>query len=366
MKHKLLALAVLGVFATPFGVAQAQGSNVSIYGQLTPSLDFIDNGDERGSFVQGNNSRIGFKGSEDLGGGLKAIFQIESQLDFDERGGDNNFWGRRDSWVGLAGAFGSLTVGNHQSAYVRSSAYLDPLSDSIGDYNNIMSVVSSSAAGSIADDDFNSRFKNSFYYTSPKFGGFELLASYALRSEGFDDDTGPGVDHGDDNTYSAAVTWKGGPVAAVLAYEKQKNDALVSGTNAEPSAWKLGASFKILPTTTLYAMVDRIDTDTTRDERWGWYVAGKHSMGKIDLLANFMWAGDTDGDAAAGIGDDDGAKAWTVGAAYNFSKRTSLMALYSQVNNDDDGFYGMDSGGYAPASAGENVKGVSVKMIHKF
>src|SRR5690606_23843081 len=153
MRKTLIGLAVAGVLAAPLA-AQAQGSNVQIYGLLQPSFDYIDNGDEKGGFIQDNNSRLGFKGSEDLGGGLKAIFQLESRVAFDERG-DGAGWVNRDSWVGLAGGFGSLTVGNHQSAYVRSTASLDPFADTIGDYNNIMSVYG------VGVLDFNARFRNS-------------------------------------------------------------------------------------------------------------------------------------------------------------------------------------------------------------
>lgn len=345
MQKKLLALAVAGVLSAPLAV---QAQNVQIYGQLTPSFDIIDNGDESGNFIQDNNSRLGFKGSEDLGGGLKAIFQVESRVNFDERGDGGGRWVNRDSWVGFAGGFGSITVGNHQSAYVRSTARLDPFADTIGDYNNIMSVYN------VGELDFNDRFRNSVYYTSPKFGGFQVLASYALKGEGFDDDPNPGDDHDDDNTYSIAGTWSSGAFSLTAAYEKQ------GGVDNDPSAWKIGGSWKVLPTTTLYAMVDRVDSDVSDwDERMGYYIAAKHSIGNIDLLANFMVARDSDR-------DDDGAKAFSLGVNYNFSKRTWIGAYYAQVDNDDNGQYGMDSGGYEPAAAGDKVKGFSIKLGHKF
>lgn len=348
MQKKVLALAIAGVLSAPLA---AQAQNVQIYGLLQPSFDVIDNGDDDGNFIQSNSSRLGFKGSEDLGGGLKAIFQLESALSFDERGDGTN-WMNRDSWVGLAGSFGSLTIGNHQSAYVKSTSSLDPFSDTIGDYNNVMGMVRSDAS----QKNFDDRFRNSVYYTSPSFGGFQILASYALKSEGFDN----GTDFGDDDTYSLAGTWKSGAFAAMVAYEKQKGF-----TGEDASAWKIGGSFKVLPSTTLYAMVDRIDTDISGvDERTGYYLAAKHSMGSIDLLANFMVAGETDA-------DDDGAKAFTLGAVYNFSKRTNIGAYYAQVNNDDFGRYSLGKTTYAPAgnnAAGEgiDVKGFSIRLKHAF
>lgn len=345
MQKKLLALAIAGALSAPLA---AQAQNVQIYGLLQPSIDVIDNGDDSGTFMQHNTSRIGFKGSEDLGNGLKAIFQIESDIDIDDRSGDG--FVTRDSWLGLAGSFGSITIGNHQSAYVKSTASLDPFADTIGDYNNVMGMVRSD----VSQNNFDNRFNNSIYYTSPKFGGFQVLASYALRTERVDDGE-------DDDTWSLAGTWSSGAFSAMVAYEKQ--GAFANG--AEPHAWKIGGSFKVLPTTTLYAMIDRIDTDITDvDERMAYYVAAKHSMGNIDLLANFMMARETDA-------DDDGAKGFSVGAVYNFSKRTNIGAYYAQMNNDDFGRYGLNKTTYAPAAnnaggEGNDVKGFSIRMRHRF
>ena len=165
MQKKLLALAVAGALAAPMAV-QAQGSNVQIYGLLQPSIDFVDNGDESGTSMQNNNSRLGFKGSEDLGNGLKAIFQLESAVDFDDRSGTGFI--RRDSWVGLAGSFGQLVAGTKFTAYKASTDFVDPFGDTIGDYNNVFGVPG------FDQDGFNDRFTNGIHYASPSFGGFVI------------------------------------------------------------------------------------------------------------------------------------------------------------------------------------------------
>ncbi|MFO7188649.1 MAG: porin, partial [Pseudomonadota bacterium] len=109
MKKKLLALAVAGALTAPLA---AQAQNVQIYGVLQMSVDRVDNGDDTGTSMKDNSSRIGFRGSEDLGGGLKAIFQLESAVQPDERGADGG-WTKRDSWVGLASStWGEIRVGS--------------------------------------------------------------------------------------------------------------------------------------------------------------------------------------------------------------------------------------------------------------
>lgn len=143
MQKKLLALAIAGALSVPLA-AQAQSSNVQIYGVLNPSVDFIDNGDDSGAVMSNNSSRIGFKGSEDLGNGLKAIFQLESAISPDERTGT---WTGRDSWAGLSSAsFGTVRVGAMFTAYKSSTDYVDVFGDTVGDYNNIVGAYG--AAGS--------------------------------------------------------------------------------------------------------------------------------------------------------------------------------------------------------------------------
>ena len=349
MRKKLIGLAVASALAAPLAV-QAQGSNVQIYGLLQPSVDFVDNGDDTGTSMADNNSRLGFKGSEDLGNGLKAIFQLESAVDFDDRSGTG--WTRRDSWVGLAGSFGSLVAGTKFTAYKSSTDFIDPFGDTIGDYNNVFGVPA------FDSDGFNDRFTNGLHYTSPNFGGFNVALTYGLNedadSDGLENDGG---DNNDDS-WSAAVTYKLGGVTLVAAYEDQENRIFEN-----TKAFKVGGGYTFAFGTTITAMYAKEDFgdapgigDLKRDLA---FVAAKHKLGNIDLMASFTWADDFD-DL-----DDSAAKAWALGAAYNFSKRTNIGAYYAQVSNDDNAGFGFDSG-YAPSDVGENVKGISIRMRHAF
>ncbi len=354
MQKKLLALAIAGAMSAPLA-AQAQSSNVQIYGLLQPSIDFVDNGDESGTSMQNNNSRLGFKGSEDLGNGLKAIFQLESAVDFDDRSGSG--WTRRDSWVGLAGSFGQLVAGTKFSAYKSSTDFVDPFGDTIGDYNNVFGVSVADGPG------FNDRFRNGLHYASPNFGGLVITASYGLEldgdADGFEDDSGDGSD----DSWSLAATYKTGGLTLVAAYEDQEDRLLGDLGTEDAKAMKVAAGYKFGNTliTAMYAKENFGDDVVTGDEfeRDLVYVAVKHSMGNIDLMASYTWADEFDDI------DDSGANAWAVGAAYNFSKRTAIGAYYAMVDNDDNAGFGFDSG-YAPSAAGEKVKGFSVRMRHAF
>lgn len=350
MKKTLIALAVLGAF----GAAQAQ-SNVTIYGKLQPSYDFIDTGAGKVTDMASNNSRLGFKGTEDLGGGLKAIFQIESQVDLVNRGdndGDASL-ARRDSWVGVAGGFGSLTFGNHQTAYVIPAASYDFFADSLGDYNNIMGSVGKSAADGFGSDDiFNSRVRKSAYYTSPVMGGVQVYASYAMDSKHEDGTAGTG---GDTDVLAIAASYTNGPLKVLAAYEQQK-----AGGDDKLTAMKLGAGYKLPMGTQINAIVEQLDQKDALDIQH-LYIGASHPVtANLSVMANLMWASENDDGA-----NDSGAKGYAIGAQYNFSKRTNVLAVYSVVDNDDAGTYGMDSG-YAPTAAGEKVSGFSVRLQHNF
>src|SRR5437016_6553887 len=112
MNKKLVALAVAGAFAVPMA-AQAQTANVTLYGRLNIDFEFVkgkqaDGSDPTVNRLSSNSSRFGMRGTESLGGGLNAIFQIESSINGDTNAGN---LGGRETFVGLQGSWGKVTVG---------------------------------------------------------------------------------------------------------------------------------------------------------------------------------------------------------------------------------------------------------------
>ena len=366
MKKKLLALAVAGALAAPLA---AQAQNVQIYGLLQMSVDRVDNGDDTGTSMKDNSSRIGFRGSEDLGGGLKAIFQLESAVSPDELEGR---WTGRDSWVGLASStWGEIRVGSMFTAYKSSTDYADPFADTIGDYNNIVGSV---GAGS-AFRPFDARANNAIAYTSPTFGGFTVTATYGMNGEadGFES-------KGSDTVRSIAAVYKAGGLTLTAAYEDKQEYRATGFTRPTDNtkALKLSGGYKFGSTNValLWAREDFGDdaaiatlgghvvpagdirgSDRERDVI---FASIKHSIGNIDLMASYTWADDVDDIKKSG------ADAFALGAVYNFSKRTNIGAYYAQVDNDRNARQGLASGGWNPAENGEKVKAFSVRVRHAF
>lgn len=131
MKKVLVAVAALVSVATS---ANAQ-TNVTIYGIVDAGIRHEDNGNAAGSFTRLdsgilNGSRLGFKGTEDLGGGLSANFQIENGFTIDDGAlGNGGLLFGRQAWVGLAGGFGAMKLGRQVTPVFANSNVFDPFGD---------------------------------------------------------------------------------------------------------------------------------------------------------------------------------------------------------------------------------------------
>lgn len=334
MKKTLIALAVVGAV----GAAHAQ-SSVTVYGQLNPSYDYVvadpSNGVDgkiKTLNMNDNSSRIGVKGSEDLGGGLKAVFQLEAYYNMVDKTG---FDGSRDSWVGLSGKMGTLTFGAHDNAVKKVFAAYDPFGDTIADYNNIFS------------NSIKSRNAKSAFYTSPTVGGFTGYVSFALENAREKDN-----DSTHDARMAIAGEYKNGPLKVTAGYAKYESDA------ADAKNLRIGAEYTLPSKTVLSAVFDKESGDDSA-QRKAYMVGVKHPIGNVDLIGNFIYAGDSSG-------NDDGAKNLNLGVKYNFSKRTNVMAMYSYLKNDDAGSYELDSGYAVSTGAGAKYTAFSVRLQHNF
>lgn len=337
MNKKLLALAVAGAMAAPLA-AQAE---VTIYGVAHVSVDALDNdrsgANERdGLFVSSNSSRIGFKGSEDLGGGLKAIWQIESGVDLAHSGG---VLAGRNSFVGLAGGFGAVIAGRHDTPFKIIGRKVDLFADQIGDAQNLTSV------GGFGWDE---RPNNVVAYISPSFNGLQAIVAYVAEDGGEDTDA-----------YSLNLTYSNGPLFLGAAYERH-NEGLVGGDDEE-TGFRLAASYEMgaFKVTGLYQNLSDVG-GVSGDDADVWGLGAAYSFGNNVLKAQYYSAdSDVDGDADM----------WAIGLDHNFSKSTTAYIAYAQTDNDDGGAYTMEGPGHGSHfgdNVGDKPAGFSIGLIHKF
>src|SRR3569832_680580 len=174
MNKKLIVLSIAAALTAPLA-AQA---GVEVYGEARPSLDFVNNndnapGNEDSTFsLSSNYSHLGFKGDEDLGNGLSAMWQIEQDVHFDTGAA---FSSARDTFVGLGGGFGSVMAGHMRTPYRTATNQLDPFRDTRADYNAIIGSVDGSGIFKK-----KTRTSNTIAYTTPNMSGFSASVAYML------------------------------------------------------------------------------------------------------------------------------------------------------------------------------------------
>jgi len=334
MKKSLLALAILGAFA---GAASAQ-SNVTIYGEIDLGLTKSNNGTTT-AMNNGDNSRLGFKGTEDLGGGLSANFRAEIRFDADTGTTEGNgtrplFQGR--TWVGLSGGFGAIRLGRDLTPKQLAAGDFDPWG---ADRNRGAFDPIVMDAGYVSDplnpqNGAENRWSNALFYSTPNMGGFKADLAVATK----ENSEGTGGFAPVSHPYSVAATYANGPIGALAAYER----------NALQSAiWQVGGSYdfgvaKLMGT---YAKTTKdsgvivpagIPAGVAGLDAKAWTLGAKVPVGIGRVLAAY---GEEKPDAA---GSTD-IKKFAIGYEHPLSKRTFLYTDYinlkttTRVNTFDVG-----------------------------
>ncbi|ANC44296.1 porin [Pandoraea pnomenusa] len=218
MKKSLLALGVLGAFA---GAAHAQ-SSVTLYGIIDAGLQYVSktggniagtgNASKNFQFANGNlqGSRWGLKGAEDLGGGLKAIFVLESGFNLGNgtQGQNSRIFGRQ-AYVGLSSATaGTLTIGRQYDSVV----------DFVGPYASGSQWATFAGAHPFDNDNLNNSFRvnNAVKYTTVNYGGFSAGGMYGFSNSANNGSTGTGF--ANNRAYSFGLGYANGPVSFGAGY----------------------------------------------------------------------------------------------------------------------------------------------------
>src|SRR5438067_430642 len=189
MNKKLVALAVAGAFAAPLAV-QAQTANVTLYGRLNMDLEFVKGQQNDGSNptvnrVSSNISRFGMRGTESLGGGLNAIFQIESSVTADNSGGTI---AGRETFAGVQGGWGTVKLGYFFAPYYDTGsifANTPTFRTSILATHALWGNNGYNGAN-VATGSFAQRHSNNVRYDSPDLSGFQGSAQIGARDVGGD------------------------------------------------------------------------------------------------------------------------------------------------------------------------------------
>ena len=323
MKKTLVALALMGVFAG----AYAQ-SSVVVYGTVDAGI--VKKTGTTLAEQKRDNNKLGFKGVEDLGSGLKALFQLEIRYEPDTGTNESTtrplFQGQ--SRVGLQGDFGTLRLGRGLTAYQETSTLFEPwggIPAVAGFQTDLMVAGYVTTFGSGTDPlgpagNSGNRLSNAVFYNSPVLNGFQLNVTIGTKENNGDPVAiiGRGTvaapqyaigAEGSANPYSLTATYNNGPYAGMLAYERNA---------VETKLWSIGSSLMPIKELKLFASYQKQDQEHTKlinPDTKAWVLGANYWVGPGKILLGY------------GQKMPDGyikTKQASVGYEYNLSARTYL------------------------------------------
>lgn len=423
MNKKLVAVAIAGVLAAP--LAQAQTANVTLYGRLNMDFEWVNGryvnpypglaqpasctagpnaGTANGCIttnptqfrVSSNSSRFGLRGTESLGGGWNAIFQVESSISPDS--GTGTLAGR-DSFLGFQGPWGTFRIGRFHAPY-------DNIHEIWGDNPTLLTSIMATSAlwaqgwTSKANGGFDDRVSNSLRWDSPVFSGFQLQLQYG-------NGPGSGTEGGAANVAPNTGVWSGGlfynngplVVAGAFQYNEQAR-----GRNLNDYAWSIAASYQF-PKVKVGAVYEKFNYDCwTLNNASSCFnnAAGSPAfagsskseltrnmigvgvtvdIGPGQLYADYAWADEGKGSAVTngcrngtftcarvgGLagGNEGGSKQYEVSYTYPLSKRTSVWVGYNRIANEANAAYNFGVNSY-PTAIGGKPQGLAFGAWHNF
>lgn len=337
MQGKLLAVALCAAFPL---AAMAQ-SSVQVYGVMDAAVAKEDTGapgGKRTAINSGNqsSSRLGFKGTEDLGNGLKAIFNIEAGVALDTGMGDSALFGRR-AVVGLTGAFGSIVIGREYT----------PIADVAKETDILGQGFYGSNLNSFGSGKLTRRISNSVNYKSNSMGGFKVSAAY---SAGEAASTAPSADlMGFAAEYANGGFYVGAGYHAFERLATGDDKEMIVGAGYKFGAFDIKANYMKANPTGANNQFEQMNLGAS-------YTVAAHKF-----FANYQTNE-----------LENGAEGNSVSIAYSYtlSKRTNVYASYATMSNNSRGVFGLTAAGTnvtPPAAAvGSDPKALSLGIRHSF
>jgi predicted porin len=336
MKQSVLVLAVAAALSAPL-VAQA---DTILYGSARVSVDYNDE-DPASAYwdVVNNSSRIGVLGSEELGGGLSAVYQYEFGVDMTEGG---NLESNRPKFVGLKGGFGTLTLGTQESPYYHVASIIDIFNTdkSLGATAFLGGSFNGFKINPTADRDYGEgslfRLENSLYYATPDFNGFSGEAMLVMNGanndpQGYSDSI---------DLWNIAAKYSNGPFFAGVSYIQLDGDSSYSIGNGlaldlDLSQWNVGLGYSAgaftvglmyeQGTVNEFGLLNNVKVNNVKvfggDDATNIYLAGSYTFGNNVVSAAY-------GQLDPGTDGSDNIDNYLLGYQYNFSKRTRVWVEY--------------------------------------
>ena len=428
MNKKLVAVAIAGVLGAP--LAQAQTANVTLYGRLNMDFEWVNGayvnpypgipaqpatctvGHNAGTTagcvttnprqfrVSSNSSRFGLRGTESLGGGVNAVFQVESSLNPDSGAGT---LAGRDSFLGFQGGWGLVRIGRFHAPY-------DNIHEIWGDNPTLLTSIMATSAlwaqgwTSKANGGFDDRVSNSLRWDSPVWSGFQLQMQYG-NGPGSGTEGGSAIAAPNTGVWSGGVFYNNGPlvIGAAFQYNEQAR-----GRNLNDYAWSIAGSYQF-PKVKVGVVYEKMNYDCwtgsgilnqtsncfntaagltpfnaaqkTELTRNMFGVGVTIDAGPGQIYFDYAWAQEGKGSAATAgcnngtvacarvgglaAGSDGGSNQYEISYTYPLSKRTSLWVGYNKIANEAQAAYNFGVNNYTIAIGGR-PQGLAFGAWHNF
>lgn len=354
MKKIVLSVAVAACWIPAVSFAQ---SSVTLYGVLDNGLVWENGGGQGAATKLGSGvnwaNRFGVRGSEDLGHGLSAIFDLEGGFDLNsgQSAQANSTFGRA-SFVGLKGDFGTIVGGRYFTPYfVMLYSIADPFSTGMaGDSNNLMATT-------------GYRMNNAVKYTSPNMGGF--VGTFAYSFGGVPGDFSAG------RAYGGTLTYSHGPLNIGVAYHDRSNDtATLHGMDdARNTLLAANYDFRLVKVYLAYGIDKGPNSSSLANanaynspvapipstDSTSALVGLSIPFGRNRILASYIYKNDKSG-------NNQNAEQFAIGYTYQLSKRTQLYSAYAYIRN----FHGAGYTVGNSSAGGSGNQAFNLGLVHTF
>lgn len=332
---KLIAAVVTAAVIVPVSAYSA----ATLYGKVHMTTAYQDDGLDKNLSVNSNSSRVGVKGSEDLGNGLKAVYKMEWEVDL--RGGDTIK--NRDRYAGVAGGFGTVLAGYLSTPLKAVGRKVDMFGDRMGDLRSLNNHTN-----------IDGRVSNTLAYVTPKFAGFNATLAYVA------DVTGSRADNNDTDAYSANAMYANGPVYVGVGYTSISGNTFTS--TEDEDTWRIAGSFKMGSAKILGSYTDTSNASGVSGEDPAiWHLGASYGFGSNTAKIQYSERDDV-------LSADNGAYNITVALDHKLSKRTMAYVEYSMTDNDagSSTTAWKKTGNSTSGISGEDNSGIALGLVHKF
>ena len=422
MKRRALAVAVGALFIAPAAHAQITFGNeqlgtLQVYGKLYPQFGWssTSGATQPGTTVSNlvstsptnfacpaascpgtnvqprttvdvSNSYLGFRGERNLGTGLKAIWQIETALNFDnpDTAGVSSVWATRNSFAGLSSrSFGTVKLGNMDTVYKEYGDTFAMFGISSGNFVSASNVLSHIGVGRDGSARFHERRRNSIYYESPTYANFTAGFMY-----GPDEAKTNGLNA---NLYSYGVKWDTERFYVSL-HQEQHNDFFggsnnvatpgisnvgSAGAHSHDRATRVSAEIRVIPNNRIVLDIARLtykETGQTNNvvrfqsyEHTNWGIGYELTLGAWGFATQFLQGGQGTCHLTAGAGcSTEGLRGrmLTAGVRYRFDRQTFLYGIGAALQNDKSARY--DNWSADNPNRGGEIKQLAMGISYTF